>query len=134
MSPDEGTTAWPCSTKNSSNTFRSWLASINPGPLLIRTSVPGRIHTEEPAMDGRHPGGVNARASGADPALPVGGSHMSEPQDGASESKIGPRFELVAEDLFVFPHALAALSHGRPEVGTELLQRRAEVGRDPLGA
>ena len=37
-------------------------------------------------MDGRRPRGMMFARSGADPALPVGGANMSEPQDAASES------------------------------------------------
>src|SRR5438477_12975188 len=39
-----------------------------------------------PAMDGRRPRGTMFARSGADPAWPVGGADMSEPQDAASES------------------------------------------------
>src|SRR5207248_7552277 len=37
-------------------------------------------------MDGRRPRGMMFAPSGADPAPPVGGANMSEPQDAASES------------------------------------------------
>src|SRR3954464_14426385 len=91
MSPDDGVTAWPCSTKNSSKTFRRWLASTNPGPLLIRTRLP-------------------------------------------AARRWTSRFETLAQALLRLPHAFAALGHRRPKIGAELLEGRAEVGRDPLGA
>src|SRR5439155_1107768 len=37
-------------------------------------------------MDGRRPRGMMFAPTGADPAWPVGGANMSEPQDAASES------------------------------------------------
>src|SRR5205823_10300712 len=49
-----------------------------PKPCHLRPSCP--------AVDGRRPRGMMFAPSGADPALPVGGANMSEPQDAASES------------------------------------------------
>src|SRR5947207_1309023 len=44
-----------------------------------------------PAMDGRRRRLMMFVPSGADPALPVGGANMSEPQDAASESNVSDR-------------------------------------------
>src|SRR5438552_3155146 len=37
MRPDDGTTAWPRSTKKSSKAFRSWLESM---AVMVQTSLP----------------------------------------------------------------------------------------------